>query len=246
MTILNSSKYTKKYRLYTIDLKNQSDPNLIQIEHFGIQQLAPGITFSPIIKFSPVKLEEQLIATIVFLTYNSETGEQFQFTLPIICIPLYGKIIITPAEISFETTPIWIAKKRHKHDKYKIFTVSLNKNVFLFTNDILYTVFKIKNLGTRTSFVTIKKIHDPLQINEKWDENATECVENVFNYFEFEHYILELQPETQRSLKVYFKNVDHVGFYYEKYCVNIYEKINDDHEKLLGCQVKNQNCFLCY
>lgn len=64
-------------------------------------------------------------------------------------------------------------------------------------------------------------------------------MENVFNYFELEHYVLELPPESQRSLKVYFKNADHIGFYYERYSVDIYEKIDDKNENFLGCQVNN-------
>lgn len=128
LTILNSSNYPKKYRLYKIDLKNQIDPHLLQIEHIGIQHIAPGINFSATVTFSPLILEEYFVATIIFLSYYTETGEQFQFSIPVICIPLYGEIVITPEEVCFETTPIWVARKRHKHKKYKSFTV----NIFCF------------------------------------------------------------------------------------------------------------------
>lgn len=64
-------------------------------------------------------------------------------------------------------------------------------------------------------------------------------MENVFNYFELEHYVLELRPESERSLKVYFKNADHVGFYYERYTIDVYEKIDEKNEKFLGCQVNS-------
>lgn len=88
--------------------------------------------------------------------------------------------------------------------------------------------------------MTIRKIRDPLDIEENFDENAVECVENVFNYFEFEHYVLELKPESERTLKVYFKNVDHVGYYFEKYMMDFYEKFDEKNEKFLGCQVKTK------
>lgn len=100
------------------------DPQLIQIDHFGIQKLAPGISFTANVAFSPLKLNEYFRATIVFLSHYADTGEKFYFSVPVTCIPLYSEIIITPEEVCFETTPIWVAQKRNKLEKSKFFIVS--------------------------------------------------------------------------------------------------------------------------
>lgn len=86
--------------------------------------MAPGIQFFVTVTFSPLKLEEYFRATIVFLTYYTENKKQFQFSVPVICIPLYSEIIITPEEVVFEPCPIWVAQKRKKCQKFKTFTVS--------------------------------------------------------------------------------------------------------------------------
>lgn len=121
LTILNSANYTKKYRLYTIDLL---ETQLIRVDLFGIQKLAPGMSFQTNVTFAPLNQHEYFRTLIVFLAYYTDTGEQFQFSVPVVCIPLYSAIVITPEEVCFETVPIWVAKTRSKYEKYKRFKVS--------------------------------------------------------------------------------------------------------------------------
>lgn len=120
LTILNSANHTKKYRLYTIDLL---ETQLIRVDLFGIQKLAPGMSFQTNVTFAPLNQHEYFRTLIVFLAYYTDTGEQFQFSVPVVCVPLYSAIVITPEEVCFETVPIWVAKTRCKYEKFKRFKV---------------------------------------------------------------------------------------------------------------------------
>lgn len=137
LAILNSSNCTKKYRLYKVEMPDILDTQLLEVERVGIKQIAAGISFTLTITFSPVKLEGSLEGRIIFLAYYAETGEQFQFSVPVTCIPLYSEIVIAPSELSFERTPIWVVQNRPKMSRYKSFTVtkrwgvSDNQNRFL-------------------------------------------------------------------------------------------------------------------
>lgn len=88
---------------------------------------------------------------------------------------------------------------------------------------------KITKKGKRRK--TQKKI-DPINVEEENRKMAEsfadiiiqECIENIFNNFQFETNFLELQPMNNYQLKVYFNNVPLVGIYQEKYQFEFLER----------------------
>lgn len=102
---------------------------------------------------------------------------------------------------------------------------------------------------------TQKKI-DPINVeeeNRKMAESIAdiiiqECIENIFNIFQFETNFVELQPMNNYQLKVYFNNVPLVGIYQEKYQFEFLERKGKEMEiiKVQVCtstynQIQNEN-----
>lgn len=73
-------------------------------------------------------------------------------------------------------------------------------------------------------------MQDPLDIKNKWlsvnneEENEDELEEET-TVFSFEPSQTELPAKTTKIIKVFFKNVDYVGHYYERHLVQAYEAI---------------------
>lgn len=69
-----------------------------------------------------------------------------------------------------------------------------------------------------------------------------ECFENIFSRFKFETYFQELKPFCETHIKVKFKELKEVGYFLEKFQLNIYEQRDEDFV-YIGGQVNIQMLF---
>lgn len=62
-------------------------------------------------------------------------------------------------------------------------------------------------------------------------------MESEIEAFTFSDYVIDLKGLSQFKLRVYFKNIDHIGEYYEKYVCNIIEQTDEENQVLIGVEV---------
>lgn len=68
-------------------------------------------------------------------------------------------------------------------------------------------------------------------------------MESETDAFAFDNYVIDLKGLAQFKLKVYFKNIDHIGEYYEKYVCNVFEQADEENQSLVGVEVKHWQTY---
>ncbi|KAF2893015.1 hypothetical protein ILUMI_13155 [Ignelater luminosus] len=96
------------------------------------------------------------------------------------------------------------------------------KNVRESANDLENNKYELY-VPTHESEIFAKKVMD-------------ECIECVFNAFVFSSYCFHVEGNSEKRVKVYFRNIDHVGYYNEKYLISIFEKFDDNMLSCVGSQ----------
>lgn len=70
-----------------------------------------------------------------------------------------------------------------------------------------------------------------------------ECIEYVFHAFVFSSYCFHVEGNSEKRVRVFFRNIDHVGYYNEKYLISIFEKFDDNVLSCVGSQVSILTIF---
>lgn len=108
----------------------------------------------------------------------------------------------------------------------------------------------MKNKGLKPCRVVIKKCDPIEEINtdrcslkfeiEKrttqsqfYENIILDALDYAFYNFEFETYFLKLKAHEQKRIQVRFKNFSHVGHYFERYLLEVYE---EDKDQPIGSQ----------
>ncbi|KAK4878049.1 hypothetical protein RN001_010555 [Aquatica leii] len=222
--------YTKKIRVYNggtvpkrcmfnIFKVDDAIMDMFKAEKVGVHALLPGMHFDICITFSPGEIYSVAKGRGIFITYTPDAKTFLQFACHITCLPLCSTISIKPKTLHFESMPIWEAK-----------------------NNPIYKTLTIYNFDTKECLIAVTKINyfDELYEEESTESSETlndssECelvnVQSILNSctysagkFSFGNQYLSIPANSKKTVKVYFRDVDHVGSYYENYCITTFEE----------------------
>lgn len=222
--VYNGGCVTKKCAFRFIKMEPR---NFIEVQAVGVQRLLPGMSFDVRFTFHPEEVTAVLKGEATFLAHHAQ--EVTQFSLPIICVPAYVLVGIEPVVLSFPSRPIWEAKSAPARRQ-----------------------LKIVNYGSKDCKVLIRHspvVEESVYEFEEWQgeeeseelSEGTLCEEdvisssNVFAPFVFEAYCLNLPHQSNVKVTVRFKNINYVGFYHERYTIEVFE-IEEETLKHVGSQ----------
>ncbi|CAG9854455.1 unnamed protein product [Phyllotreta striolata] len=218
LRIQNVSFETRKFRLSKITSDNPYVLPLFNVEPvLQIQKVAPGRTVIAFVRFLP-KVETCFYeAKIEFVSFDRPTQTHQQFSVEIKCVPKMIEFTISTNDLYFGRIPLW-----QKKSGFRTITLA--------------------NRGHLPCRAIIKKIADPLDDEEQEEasynelepsytnivirEIIEELLDHMSDSFAFESTCVHLPKETSRTVKVQMKNFSHVGHYFEKHVVEVY---NGDH-----------------
>lgn len=96
---------------------------------------------------------------------------------------------------------------------------------------------KAKNSDDNDSYQTCE---DYMAIDESEvfaSKFIEQCIDNLFVPFTFDTYCINMNGSSERRITCYFKNVDHVGSYCEKYVASVFEESENSVYNCVGSQV---------
>lgn len=95
-----------------------------------IQSVIPGFSFAITVKFTPEELSTIIKGNIIFVTYLSSKSEYKHISIPVACVPLCSNVTVTPNIITFETLPIWQARKISDYKNSEVLQVNHHSHLY--------------------------------------------------------------------------------------------------------------------
>ncbi|GJQ85921.1 hypothetical protein Trydic_g21772 [Trypoxylus dichotomus] len=214
VTIINGGRMPKKIRLYAAVIDDGFDPNLIEVDNFGLSFLVPGFSLKLTVTFRPRKLTTVTHGKLTFISCANGTDNYKQFSIAIKCIPYIEQVHIIPNHLKFGTVRYWQVK------------------------DLKPKRLRVISTNLKTYRVSIKKILENSQLTEIADVISSSSLENIeeildeitnicFHQFKFARYHWELPSNSGFEVKVAPKGLDRAGNYFERFECQFYEEDGD-------------------
>ncbi|KAF5284233.1 hypothetical protein FQR65_LT00233 [Abscondita terminalis] len=225
--VCNGGPFTKKclFKRFKFD---ENIGTQFEAERVGVQAVCPGMNFEISIRFSPNKMTGTVRGCAVFLTYSSRSRAFLQFEVVIVCLPLSARICVKQKSIVFDPTPIWEVKDSN-----------------------FYRKLTIQNLSAISCLIAIVRVEEfeevEAYLNEQFEYDEEEggpyecisCSEDTYlqellstwtynsGAFFFSRHCFAIPPYEKKSVKVFLRNLDYVGVYFEDYCLALFEDMGE-------------------
>ncbi|XP_045465474.1 uncharacterized protein LOC123674595 [Harmonia axyridis] len=208
-----------KYKIYF-----EIDPDEMKIA-------LPGLPVNLIVKFRAIKTSDVIRGKLVFLTCYKST--YYRFIITIECIPATSDVILEPRTVSFGRIPLW----------------KFHKSIPQITR-----LIKVKCLDKSPHKISIKRVEDPLDLDtlkydlssstsEESDEGKKspdqlemeliirDILKEVDSRFRFDRLFMVLDRQSgEKHLKISLTQIQHPGFYFEKYQMDVYKVLEEEDE----------------
>ncbi|KAB0793236.1 hypothetical protein PPYR_12856 [Photinus pyralis] len=200
--------------------------NLIEVEAVGVQRLLPGMFVDLIFTFHPEEVATVLRAEAIFLTHHAQGVAQF--SLPIICVPAYVLVGIEPAVLRFPSRPIWEAKSAPASRRLKIVNYGSKDCKVLIRHspvveESVCELEECQEVPGNGEGESEELDEGEFIVVDDVQRLVERCLSNVFAPFVFEAYCLNLPRRSNVKVTVRFQNIDYVGFYHERYLIEVFE-----------------------
>ncbi|XP_031353716.1 cilia- and flagella-associated protein 74-like [Photinus pyralis] len=231
----NGHDYPRKIRVYnggcvtkkcSFRFIKMEPTNLIEVEAVGVQRLLPGMFVDLIFTFHPEEVATVLRAEAIFLTHHAQGVAQF--SLPIICVPAYVLVGIEPAVLRFPSRPIWEAKSAPASRRLKIVNYGSKDCKVLIRHspvveESVCELEECQEVPGNGEGESEELDEGEFIVVDDVQRLVERCLSNVFAPFVFEAYCLNLPRRSNVKVTVRFQNIDYVGFYHERYLIEVFE-----------------------